>query len=56
MIKAVTKTFAGLGGLVFMLLMISQFIAFFNYSNLPNVIAVGLAEGLEPPASAPCRC
>ncbi len=46
-IAAVTKTFAGLAGLVFMLLMISQFIAFFNYSQLPNVLAVGLAEWLE---------
>ncbi len=46
-IKAVTKTFAGLAGLVFMLLMISQFIAFFNYSNLPRVIAVVMAEALE---------
>jgi aminobenzoyl-glutamate transport protein len=34
-IAAVIKTFAGLGGLIFMLLMISQFIAYFNYSNLP---------------------
>jgi aminobenzoyl-glutamate transport protein len=46
-IKAVTKTFAGLAGLVFMLLMISQFIALFNYSNLPSVIAVFLAGVLE---------
>lgn len=46
-IKAVTKTFSGLGGMVFMLLMISQFIAYFNYSNLPTVIAVSLAELLE---------
>ena len=46
-IKGVTKTFAGLAGLVFMLLMISQFIAFFNYSNLPRFIAVVLAGILE---------
>lgn len=46
-IKAVTKTFAGLAGLVFMLLMISQFIALFNYTNLPRVIAVFLAEVLQ---------
>jgi aminobenzoyl-glutamate transport protein len=43
----VTTTFAGLGGLVFMLLMISQFIAYFNYSNLPTVISVALAELLQ---------
>lgn len=46
-IKAITKTFAGLGGMVLMLLMISQFIAFFNWTNLPQVIAGSLAELLE---------
>ncbi len=46
-IKAVTKTFASLAGLVFMLLMISQFIAYFNFSNMPSVIAVTLAGWLE---------
>jgi aminobenzoyl-glutamate transport protein len=30
-----------------MLLMISQFIAYFNYSNLPSVLAIALAEWLE---------
>jgi aminobenzoyl-glutamate transport protein len=46
-IAAVTKTFNTLGGLIFMLLMISQFIAYFNYTNMPRVAAVGLAELLE---------
>jgi aminobenzoyl-glutamate transport protein len=46
-ISGVTKTFAGLSGLIFMLLMISQFIAIFNYSNMPSVIAVMMAETLE---------
>jgi aminobenzoyl-glutamate transport protein len=46
-ISAVTKTFAGLSGLIFMLLMISQFIAFFNYSNMPRVAAVLMANALE---------
>lgn len=46
-IAAVTKTFSGLAGLVFMLLMISQFIAYFNYSNMPSVIAITLANLLE---------
>jgi len=45
-IAAVVKTFAGLGVLIFTLLMISQFIAYFNYSNLPSVIATALAEWL----------
>ncbi len=43
-IAAVVKTFAGLGVLIFTLLMISQFIAYFNYSNLPTVIATTLAD------------
>jgi aminobenzoyl-glutamate transport protein len=46
-INAVTKTFAGLGGLIFMFLMIAQFIAFFNYTNMPRVAAVNLANILE---------
>jgi aminobenzoyl-glutamate transport protein len=46
-IDGVTKTFAGLAGLVFMLLMIAQFIAFFNYTNIPRVLAVELAGVLE---------
>nr|NLD41278.1 AbgT family transporter [Actinomycetales bacterium] len=44
---AITKTFAGLGGMVLMLLMIAQFIAFFNWSNMPTVIAGALAGVLE---------
>lgn len=51
-IASVTKTFNSLGGLVFMLLMIAQFIAYFNYSNIPQVVAVALADLLEQ-ASVP---
>lgn len=46
-IDGVTSTFAGLAGLVFMLLMISQFIAYFNSTNMPRVAAVELAGVLE---------
>lgn len=46
-IAAITKTFNGLGGLIFMLLMIAQFIAYFNYTNLPRVLAVAMADLLE---------
>ncbi len=46
-IAFITKTFASLGGLVLMFLMIAQFLAYFNYSNLPQVIAVALADLLE---------
>jgi para-aminobenzoyl-glutamate transporter family len=44
---AITKTFAGLGGLIFMLLVIAQFIAYFNYTNMATVVAVKLADALE---------
>jgi aminobenzoyl-glutamate transport protein len=46
-VGAVSKTFASLGGLILMFLMIAQFIAFFNYTNLPKVIAVEMAGLLE---------
>lgn len=46
-IDGVVTAFAGLSGLIFMLLMIAQFIAFFNYTNLPRVAAVELAGLLE---------
>src|SRR5690606_29523758 len=46
-ISAITKTFAGLAGLLFLLLLISQFIAYFNFSNMPTVAAVKMADALE---------
>jgi aminobenzoyl-glutamate transport protein len=46
-INAITKAFAGLAGLVFLLLLISQFIAYFNFSNMPTVAAVKMADALE---------
>ncbi len=46
-IGAITKTFSGLAGLIFMLLMISQFIAYFNYTQMPTVAAITMAEALE---------
>ncbi len=46
-INAIVKTFSGLAGLVFLLLLISQFIAYFNFSNMPTVIAVKMADFLE---------
>ena len=34
------KTYSGLAGLIFLLLIIAQFIAFFNYTNIATVLAV----------------
>lgn len=50
---AITKTFAGLGGLIFMLLVIAQFIAYFNYTNMATVAAVKMADGLERASIGP---
>ena len=41
------KTYAGLAGLIFLLLIIAQFIALFNYTNIATVLAVNLADALE---------
>lgn len=46
-VAAITKTFASLGGLILMFLMIAQFIALFNWTNLPTVAAVSAAELLQ---------
>jgi aminobenzoyl-glutamate transport protein len=46
-VAAITKTFASLGGLLLMFLMIAQFIALFNWTNLPTVAAVSAAELLQ---------
>lgn len=43
-INAIVKTFNGLGGLIFLMLLIAQFIAFFNYSNISSVAATQLAD------------
>ena len=46
-IASITKTFAGLGGLIFLFLVISQFLAYFNYSNLATIAAVRLSDVLQ---------
>jgi aminobenzoyl-glutamate transport protein len=46
-INAITKSWASLAGLLFMLFLISQFIAYFNYSEMPTVASVGMADLLE---------
>jgi aminobenzoyl-glutamate transport protein len=46
-IDAVIKTFSDLGGLLFLFFVISQFVAYFNYSNLGTIVAVNLADLLQ---------
>ncbi len=45
-IDAITKTFADLGGLLFLFFVIGQFVAYFNFTNLGTVLAVTLAQWL----------
>ncbi len=46
-IDAITKTFSDLGGLLFLFFVISQFVAYFNYSNMGTILAVKLAALLK---------
>ena len=46
-VGAIAKTFGSLGGLLVMFLMIAQFIALFNWTNLPTVAAVSAADVLQ---------
>jgi aminobenzoyl-glutamate transport protein len=41
------KAIQGLGGLIFLLLVISQFTAYFNYTNLTTIAALSLADILQ---------
>ncbi len=52
-INGVVKTYSGLAGLIFLLLIIAQFIAFFNYTNIATVLAVNLADWLEAAGLGP---
>jgi aminobenzoyl-glutamate transport protein len=46
-VKAMEKAVTGLGGLLFLLFVISQFNAFFGYTNMATLVAVNLGDGLE---------
>ncbi len=46
-IGLVVKTWGNLAGMIFLLFVIANFIAFFNYTNLATVLAVNLAEILQ---------
>ena len=46
-IKAMEKAVAGLGSLIFLLFIISQFIALFTYSNMATLAAVNVGDALE---------
>jgi aminobenzoyl-glutamate transport protein len=46
-IGLIVKTWSNLAGMIFLLFVIANFIAFFNYTNLATVLAVNLAEFLQ---------
>jgi aminobenzoyl-glutamate transport protein len=46
-IESITKSWAGLAGLLLLFLFIAQFIAYFNFSNIAEVAAVKLGDVLE---------
>ena len=46
-VKAMENAVIGLGGLLFLLFFISQFIALFTYTNLATIAAVKLGDALE---------
>jgi aminobenzoyl-glutamate transport protein len=46
-IDAITRTLGDLGGLLFLFFVISQFVAYFNYSNIGTILAVSLANILK---------
>lgn len=45
--KAMEKAVAGLGPLIFLLFIISQFLALFNYTNMATLAAVKVGDALE---------
>ena len=46
-VNAMIKAIQGLGGLIFLLLVISQFLAYFNYTNMTTIAALSLADILQ---------
>jgi aminobenzoyl-glutamate transport protein len=43
-IKAIEKSMSGLGSLIFLFFILSQFVAYFNYSNLGTIMAMRMAD------------
>jgi len=52
-IKAIEKSISGLGGLIFLLLIISQFVAYFNYTNMGTILALKLSYLLKSSGIGP---
>ncbi len=46
-IAAMTKAVSSLGGTILLFVVISQFVDYFNYSNIPTLMALSMAEPLK---------
>jgi aminobenzoyl-glutamate transport protein len=46
-IKAIEKSLSGMGGLIFLFLIISQFVAYFNFSNMGTILALKMSDLLK---------
>jgi aminobenzoyl-glutamate transport protein len=46
-LASITKSWAGMAGLLFLFLLIAQFLAYFDYSNMAQIAAVQLGDQLE---------
>jgi aminobenzoyl-glutamate transport protein len=46
-INAMTKAVSGLGGTILLFVVISQFVDYFSYSNIPTLMAVSMADILK---------
>jgi aminobenzoyl-glutamate transport protein len=46
-IKAIEKSLSGLGSLIFLFFILSQFVAYFNYTNLGTIMALKMADVLK---------
>jgi aminobenzoyl-glutamate transport protein len=52
-IKAMEKALAGLGSLILLFLVLSQFVAYFNYTNIGTLMALGMSEVLKTAGIGP---
>ena len=57
MIAAIEKSIKNMGGTIFLFFVLSQFVAYFTYTNMGTVMALSLVGvHCRPPISARCRC
>lgn len=52
-IKAIEKSLSSMGGLIFLFLIISQFVAYFNYTNLGTLMALKMSDSLKASGIGP---